>query len=441
MTQQLKFDVFISYRRDGGEIMGRLLYEMLKDNFNVFFDHESLSSGRFDKKLLDIISSCNDVIVILSKDCLHRCKNEGDWFRQEINCAIENNKNIILLMMDGFEIPSNEELLSYPLEIRNLVKYNGYKVSVAYLDNVISKLVHDMVTKKKQAVSPVDSISEWNMFSRCLLDNNYTSILPKDLKREILYNSITAFFDEYKAKILSSVVDRMLKTNNNVRTKFRYEIDIESEFDFKVSDIDSSKYYQLSESLSYSKKFMSGSPDRTFLISFATNLDELDSHLRNENIFFRENLLMDKQDIIKLSMLDKEDKNDFYLNNMRCKININGEVLKPEMIVIDESGIHAKYSLSEELLNKSVTFDVKIRFKIPQINKDGYFFACISEPTFAPFIRFSYPEDEFNIDMIPFLNRSLTAKETKVFEGLREVNIEDEWVIPVSGAIFLINKL
>ena len=53
MDTRIKFDVFISYRRDGGEVLGRLLFELLKNEYNVFFDHETLSSGRFDKKLLN----------------------------------------------------------------------------------------------------------------------------------------------------------------------------------------------------------------------------------------------------------------------------------------------------------------------------------------------------------------------------------------------------
>ena len=51
MSDKLTFHVFISYRRSGGEILGRLIFELLKNNYNVFFDHESLSSGRFDTKL------------------------------------------------------------------------------------------------------------------------------------------------------------------------------------------------------------------------------------------------------------------------------------------------------------------------------------------------------------------------------------------------------
>ena len=108
MAEKLNFDVFISYRRDGGEIMGRLLYEMLNEDYNVFFDHESLSSGRFDEALLRVIEGCTDVLFVLSKGCLERCCNQDDWFLREIECAIENEsksngeKSITLLLLENW---------------------------------------------------------------------------------------------------------------------------------------------------------------------------------------------------------------------------------------------------------------------------------------------------------------------------------------------------
>ena len=439
-TSKLNFDVFISYRRDGGEILGRLLFELLKDNYNVFFDHESLSSGRFDTKLLDIISECNDVIVILSKGCLERCRNEGDWFMSEIRCALENNKNIVLLMTEDFEVPAGSALLSYPEAVQNLVKYNGHRINVAYIDSIITKLGQDLKTPKRVVASPFDSISEWKVFDKCLGDRKFAQMLPEELKMSIIHNSIDSFLDEYNAKIVRSVIKRLGDHIYNVRPKFRYEIDINSDFDFRIADIDSSRYYEMSESLSSSKIFRTGTPERRFWIAFLTNLDDLDSALRDQNFIFSENLTIEKEDMEKLLALDTEDKEYFYNSVMRVKLNINGTVMSPEEIVYNAGGIFGQYTLSDEVLNASQTFDVKIRFKVPQLYSESYFFASISEPTYAPFIRFSYPEDEFDVKMIPFLNRSLTAKDTKIFDGVRELSIDNEWVLPVSGAIFLINK-
>ena len=436
----LQFDVFISYRRESGEVLGRLLYELLKNNYDVFFDHESLSSGRFDTKLLSIIENCTDVLIILSKGCLDRCGNAGDWFMQEICQAQSCGKNIILLMTEDFYMPTPAELPSYHESIQSLLKYNGHRISIAYIDSIINKLETDLHTKKKRTASPFDSLSEWRAFAKCISNKHFTEMLPSDIKSSILHGAINNFLDEYNAKILSSQLVRMEKGACNVRTKYRYEIDISEGFDFRVLDIDPDKYYALSESFSYSKKFIAGTPDRSFWLSFATNLDELDEALRSENFFFSENLMIDREDVRALSALEEDEKREFYLSAMRARININGSVLTPLEVRIDESGIFAKYEFDDTLLSSSDTFDVKIRFRIPQKGGDSYFFASIGDPSYSPFIRFSYPEEDFDVQMIPFLNRSVTAKDTKIFEGLRELSVEDEWVLPVSGAIFIITK-
>jgi hypothetical protein len=378
---------------------------------------------------------------------LERCCNEDDWFLKEISCAIENEsksegkKSITLLMLDDFEMPDPQERLKYPEAVQQLLSYNGYNISIAHIDGDIVKLRKAMKTPEREKASPFDSVSEWREFSRCLAMPKYAELLPEEVKASILRGAIDSFLDEWNAKIFNSILDRMSGTVYNVRTKFRYEIDINEGFRFRGLDIDEDKYYELSESLAYSKKFLKGAPDKVFWLSFVTNLDELDSALRDENFFFSENLLMDREDVKLLSALTDEEKEEFYLSTMRAKININGEVLSPVKVLIDESGVFAKYEMTEEVLNASDTFDVKIRFRIPQRDGDGYFFASISEPTYSPFVRFSYPEDAYELTMIPFLNRSVTAKDTKIFDGVRELSVENEWVLPVSGAIFLIKKI
>ena len=82
--------IFISYRRDGGEIMAQILYEKLSDRgYTVFYDVESLKGGRFDSKLLLEIEKAEDVLLILPPHGLDRCTSEDDCVRQEIRCAME----------------------------------------------------------------------------------------------------------------------------------------------------------------------------------------------------------------------------------------------------------------------------------------------------------------------------------------------------------------
>ena len=101
-----KYDVFLSYRREGGMEIATLLREALTNRgYRVFQDVESLRSGAFNVKLYEIIDMCSDFLVVLPQNGLDRCNNEKDWVRLEIERAHEGNKNIIPIMLRGFEFP------------------------------------------------------------------------------------------------------------------------------------------------------------------------------------------------------------------------------------------------------------------------------------------------------------------------------------------------
>ena len=87
-----KYDVFLSYRRDGGSETARMIRDsLIKDGYSVFFDMESLRSGPFNEKLYSIIEECTDFVLILPKNALDRCSEETT------GCVLKSNmpKNTI----------------------------------------------------------------------------------------------------------------------------------------------------------------------------------------------------------------------------------------------------------------------------------------------------------------------------------------------------------
>ena len=129
--------IFISYRRRGGEAFAYLLHEKLSSlGYKVFYDIESLQHGRFDNNILKNIDECSDVLVILSPDSLDRCVNDGDWLRIEISYAIKKEKNIIPLTMDGFEWPK-----TLPAGMENLNNFNGIPVKFKFFDSVLERII------------------------------------------------------------------------------------------------------------------------------------------------------------------------------------------------------------------------------------------------------------------------------------------------------------
>lgn len=100
-----KYDIFISYRRDGGAQYARILQLMLiQRGYKVFLDYDELTDGVFSDKIKDAIREAPVFMLVLSKGAMQRCANEGDWVRQEITLAIEQQKHIVPVNPDnGFD--------------------------------------------------------------------------------------------------------------------------------------------------------------------------------------------------------------------------------------------------------------------------------------------------------------------------------------------------
>lgn len=131
------YQIFISYRRDGGEDLARLLEDKLTNRgFKVFFDVEALRSGAFNTALFEKIAECTDVLVVLPPNGLDRCNDPKDWVRLEIAHALKLNKNVIPIMMRNFVFPA-----SLPDDIDNLRYMNAITANNEYFDAAIERLV------------------------------------------------------------------------------------------------------------------------------------------------------------------------------------------------------------------------------------------------------------------------------------------------------------
>ncbi len=140
----MKYQIFISYRREGGDVLaGRLHERFTRMGYRVFYDIESLRSGDFNRALLEVIEECQDVLVVLPPGGLDRCVNKDDWVRQEIAHALKCGKTVIPIMMRNFEFP--EEL---PDDIALIRKQNGITANMEFFDAVIEKIANSLLTSK-----------------------------------------------------------------------------------------------------------------------------------------------------------------------------------------------------------------------------------------------------------------------------------------------------
>lgn len=143
-----EYDISISYRRDEQGRVGANIpiaraiescfYKIDKD-YEVFLDMEECNDGKFQDVILPAIRTCGYFLLLLTKDALDRCQNEGDWVRKEIEEAIKYNRKIVLVTPDGamsvcpFGLPESIRSID-GIEITDIgVKRKTFKSEMQYL--------------------------------------------------------------------------------------------------------------------------------------------------------------------------------------------------------------------------------------------------------------------------------------------------------------------
>lgn len=147
----MSYDIFISYRRKGGDVTAKHLYDLLtRDGYSVSFDVDTLRSGDFDVELLKRIDECTDFIVILNEGVFDRMlttEKQEDWLRNELAYALKKKKNIIPIMLAGFsEFPKN-----LPEDVVDISRKNGIIHNMKYFDAFYDKLKKEFLLSEPTA--------------------------------------------------------------------------------------------------------------------------------------------------------------------------------------------------------------------------------------------------------------------------------------------------
>lgn len=143
VVQEQAFKAFISYRREGGAEIARLLRaELGRRKQRAFLDVEDLGPGRFGDELRSYIDQAPTFIVILSSAALARVGDKADWFRWEITHAINTRKHIVPVTMPNFSFPTKGEL---PVEIDSLRDLQAVSYSHQFFDATMDKISEYLV--------------------------------------------------------------------------------------------------------------------------------------------------------------------------------------------------------------------------------------------------------------------------------------------------------
>jgi hypothetical protein len=137
---QTTFDVFISYRRNGGAEKAQLVKSELQQrglsDERIFLDTHSLHEGNFREKIRNAISESKNVIVIISQGCFDQVRQTDYWYL-EIREALIQGKNIIPILFDKITSLSN---LNIPEDMTDLKEKNCVSYQHEYAKAAFDKL-------------------------------------------------------------------------------------------------------------------------------------------------------------------------------------------------------------------------------------------------------------------------------------------------------------
>lgn len=201
IPQKVDYDIFISYRKDGGRDTARSIKQQLQllGYNNIFFDYNSIRDGFFDTQILDAIYSCKDFLLLLTPESMDRCANEGDWVAREIRTALKYNCKIIpMAVQSNFPWPSN-----YPKDLCKIKNIQQHLLLVnEYFEDSIERLSKRLETSKESILKRETEQSFHykiipSVKCKVYIDDNDCIIINKDEFKKIPMKS-----GEYFVKII-----------------------------------------------------------------------------------------------------------------------------------------------------------------------------------------------------------------------------------------------
>src|ERR1700676_2008797 len=101
--ERIEKTVFLSYPRTNIPWALAIFQNLTEHGYDVFFDYNGISSGDFERVILGNIKARAHFLVLLTPSALERCGDPADLLRREIETALDSRRNIVPLMLDGFE--------------------------------------------------------------------------------------------------------------------------------------------------------------------------------------------------------------------------------------------------------------------------------------------------------------------------------------------------
>jgi hypothetical protein len=144
--------VFISYRRTDEPWGLAVFQDLTQHGYDVFIDYDGIASGSFEAVILENIRARAHFLVLLTPTALERCGDPNDWMRREIEAALDSQRNIVPLMLAGFDFGTPAIVNQLTGKLAALKQYNGLPIPKGYFSSAMERL------RNKFLNVPVDAV-------------------------------------------------------------------------------------------------------------------------------------------------------------------------------------------------------------------------------------------------------------------------------------------
>lgn len=132
--------VFISYRRANVPWALAISQNLTHRGYDVFFDFSSIPSGDFEQIITENIQARAHFLILLTPSALERCNDPEDMFRREMEIALDCKRNIIPVILEGFDFGAKESREYFKGILESVRHYNDLSVNAEYFEAVMERL-------------------------------------------------------------------------------------------------------------------------------------------------------------------------------------------------------------------------------------------------------------------------------------------------------------
>src|SRR5713226_8228918 len=138
--ERIEKTVFLSSRHTNIPWALAIFQDLTQHGYDVFFDYLGIASGDFESVILGNITARAHFLVLLTPSALERCDDPADWLRREIETALANQRNIVPLMLEGFDFGAPKIAGQLTGALAALRRYNGLNIPPDYFEAAMDRL-------------------------------------------------------------------------------------------------------------------------------------------------------------------------------------------------------------------------------------------------------------------------------------------------------------